>query len=51
VLEKEIIEQALAACGGVVARAARELSMSRTGLISRIATLEIDSDRFRRVCS
>ena len=51
VLEKEIIEQALAACGGVVARAARELSMSRTGLISRMATLEIDPDRFRRVCS
>ena len=51
VREKEIIEQALAACEGVVARAARELSMSRTGLISRMATLEIDADRFRRVCS
>ncbi len=50
-LEKEIIEQALGACEGVVARAARELSMSRTGLISRMATLEIDADRFRRVCS
>jgi DNA-binding NtrC family response regulator len=46
--EKAIIEEALAACEGFVARAARVLSMSRTGLISRMATLEIDADEFRR---
>lgn len=46
--EKAIIEEALAACEGFVARAARVLSLSRTGLISRMATLEIDADEFRR---
>ena len=46
--EKAIIEETLAACEGFVARAARVLSMSRTGLISRMATLEIDADEFRR---
>lgn len=46
--EKAIIEETLAACEGFVARAARVLSLSRTGLISRMATLEIDADEFRR---
>lgn len=47
-IEKAIIEQTLEAHEGVVARAARALSVPRTGLISRMATLEIDLDKFRR---
>ncbi|MBW2686290.1 MAG: sigma-54-dependent Fis family transcriptional regulator [Deltaproteobacteria bacterium] len=46
-LEKEIIEEALAVCGGVVLRTARELSVSRTGLMSRMTTLEIDPEKFK----
>jgi DNA-binding NtrC family response regulator len=46
--EKAIIEETLAACEGFVARAARVLSMSRTGLISRMATLQIEAEEFRR---
>ena len=46
--EKAIIEETLAACEGFVARAARVLSLSRTGLISRMSTLEIEADEFRR---
>ncbi len=46
-LEKEIIEEALAACGGVVLRTARELSVSRTGLLSRMTTLKIDPGEFK----
>ncbi|MGB8331302.1 MAG: sigma 54-interacting transcriptional regulator, partial [Polyangiales bacterium] len=46
-LEKEIIEEALSACGGVVMRAARELSVSRTGLMSRMTTLEIAPEEFK----
>ncbi len=46
-LEKEVIEETLAACGGVVLRAARELAVSRSGLLSRMATLEIDSSKFK----
>jgi len=46
--EKAIIEETLAACEGFVARAARVLGLSRTGLTSRMATLEIDADEFRR---
>ncbi|RZV51591.1 MAG: sigma-54-dependent Fis family transcriptional regulator [Deltaproteobacteria bacterium] len=46
--ERAIIEETLAACEGFVARAARVLSMSRTGLISRMATLQIEADEFRR---
>lgn len=42
-LERQIIEDALAMCGGVVAETARELSVSRTGLISRMVTLDVDS--------
>lgn len=44
-MEKQIIEEALEMCEGVVAKTARELSVSRTGLISRISTLEIDIDK------
>jgi transcriptional regulator with GAF, ATPase, and Fis domain len=46
-LEKAIIEDALAACHGIVARASRMLSVPRTGLISRMATLGIDPERFK----
>lgn len=46
-LEKGIIEDALGACGGVVARTARMLGVPRTGLISRMATLEIDAEQFK----
>ncbi len=47
-IEKGIIEDALVACGGVVARAARVLSVPRTGLISRMATLDIDPEQFKK---
>ena len=46
-VEKAIIEDALDACGGIVARTARVLSVPRTGLISRMATLEIDPEQFK----
>ena len=44
-LEREIIRAALHKCKGVVARTARELSLSRTSLISRMATLDIKNTR------
>ncbi len=47
VLEKGIIEDALGACEGIVARTARILGVPRTGLISRMATLEIDPEKFK----
>ncbi len=47
VLEKGIIEDALSACDGIVARTARMLGVPRTGLISRMATLEIDPEKFK----
>ncbi len=46
-VEKEIIEEALDVCGGIVARTARVLSVPRTGLISRMATLEINPEQFK----
>jgi transcriptional regulator with GAF, ATPase, and Fis domain len=46
-LEKTIIEDALATCHGIVARTARMLSVPRTGLISRMVTLDIDPERFK----
>ncbi|MEM8608818.1 MAG: sigma 54-interacting transcriptional regulator [Myxococcota bacterium] len=46
--ERAIIEETLAACEGFVARAARVLSLPRTGLISRMSTLAIDANEFRR---
>lgn len=45
--ERETIEAALAICEGTIARAARLLSVPRTGLISRMAKLEIDPERFK----
>lgn len=47
-LEKAIIEETLAVCEGFIARAARVLSLPRTGLISRMTTLRIDANEFRR---
>ena len=46
--EKAIIEDTLASCGGIVAKAARMLSVSRTGLISRMATLDINPEQYKR---
>lgn len=46
-LEKEIIEDALESCRGIVARTARMLGVPRTGLISRMATLGIDPESFK----
>jgi len=46
--EKAIIEETLAACEGFVARAARVLGLSRTGLISRMSTLDVNADEFRQ---
>ena len=46
-LEKEIIEDTLAACGGIVSRTARVLSVPRTSLIGRMAALEIDPEEFK----
>lgn len=43
-MERQIITDALARCGGVVSRTARELSLPRTTLISRMATLDIDAN-------
>ncbi|MEM7137479.1 MAG: sigma 54-interacting transcriptional regulator [Myxococcota bacterium] len=40
-LERTIIQDALAECKGVVAKTARELSVARTSLISRMDALEI----------
>jgi transcriptional regulator with GAF, ATPase, and Fis domain len=46
-LERSIIEDALAACHGIVARTARMLDVPRTGLISRMGRLDIDAERFK----
>lgn len=46
-LEQQIVVDALRACKGIVAKTARVLSIPRTGLISRIATLGIDVDDFK----
>ena len=46
-LEKATIEEALEACAGTVAHAARLLELPRTGLISRLAKLGIDPERFK----
>lgn len=45
--EKDTIEEALTVCDGKIARAARLLSVPRTGLISRITKLEIDPEKFK----
>ncbi len=46
-LEKQIIEDTLAACGGVVSRTARLLSLPRSSLVSRMATLGIDPEKLK----
>jgi DNA-binding NtrC family response regulator len=46
-LERGVIEDALAACHGIVARTARMLDVPRTGLISRMSRLDIDPARFK----
>lgn len=46
-LERGIIEDALAACHGIVARTARMLDIPRTGLISRMGRLDIDAEHFK----
>lgn len=46
-LERAVIEDALAACHGIVARTARMLDVPRTGLISRMGRLNIDPSRFK----
>jgi len=45
--EREVIEEALAAHDGIIVRAARLLSVPRTGLISRMDKLGIDPDQFK----
>lgn len=45
--EKAIIQATLAACGGVVSRTARILSIPRTSLISRMSALDIDPASFK----
>jgi len=45
--ERAVIEDALAACHGIVARTARMLDVPRTGLISRMSRLDIDPSRFK----
>jgi transcriptional regulator with GAF, ATPase, and Fis domain len=44
-LEKDLIEEALTMHEGVVAKAARELCVPRTGLISRMAKLDVDAPK------
>ena len=46
-LERGVIEDALAMCHGIVARTARMLDVPRTGLISRMGRLSIDTERFK----
>ena len=43
-IERQIIQDALTKCEGVVARTARELSVPRTGLISRMERLDVKAD-------
>jgi transcriptional regulator with GAF, ATPase, and Fis domain len=44
-IEKDIIEEALTMHEGVVAKAARELCVPRTGLISRMVKLDVDAPK------
>jgi DNA-binding NtrC family response regulator len=46
-LEHSIIEETLALTGGIVARAARILSVPRTSLVSRMSTLGIEAEKFK----
>ena len=47
-LERQLIDQAMRENRGVVAHAARRLQISRTSLLSRMVTLQIDKDIYRR---
>jgi DNA-binding NtrC family response regulator len=47
-LERDLIDQALRENRGVVAHAARQLQVSRTSLLSRMATLRVDRGKYRR---
>ena len=46
-MERGIVEDALALAGGNLAKTARLLSVPRTGLISRMATLGISRDKYK----
>jgi DNA-binding NtrC family response regulator len=47
-LERALIDQALYENRGVVAHAARQLQVSRTSLLSRMVTLLMDKDKYKR---
>jgi sigma-54 specific flagellar transcriptional regulator A len=47
-LERALIDRALSSARGVVAHAARELKVSRTSLLSRMATLQMDKSTYKR---
>lgn len=47
-LERELIDRALRENRGVVAHAARQLQVSRTSLLSRMATLRLDRKKYKR---
>jgi DNA-binding NtrC family response regulator len=47
-LERELIDQAMRENRGVVAHAAKQLQVSRTSLLSRMATLSVDRHQYRR---
>lgn len=46
-VEKGVIEDALRTYRGIVAHTAKALAVPRTGLISRMATLDVDPNRFK----
>jgi two-component system response regulator AtoC len=46
--EKALIEDTLAACRGVVAKASRVLAVPRTSLINRMMMLQIEPEKFKR---
>lgn len=47
-LEREIIDSAMRENRGIVAQAARQLQVSRTSLLSRMATLQMDKTLYKR---
>ncbi len=47
-LERELIDQAMRENRGVVSHAARQLQVSRTSLLSRMGTLRLDRNKYRR---
>ncbi len=47
-LERGLIEQAMVENRGIVAHAARELQVSRTSLLSRMTTLHLDKNKYKR---